>query len=64
MRVSEKEYKMLLGIRHDVIMNHTLTVDGLRIVCDAFGRDPYKIGVHMLEVLAMYEARQKPYLKL
>ena len=32
-----------------------LTPDGLRVICDACGRDPVKIGEHMLEVLARQE---------
>lgn len=54
MTISKKEYNNLLKYKKAVVSGSVLTLDGLRFICEAFGKDPEKIGLHFLETLARF----------
>ena len=63
MNVSKKEYNNLIEYRKQVVSGSVLTLDGLRFICEAYSKDPYKIGLHMLETLARLESQNIDALK-
>ena len=54
MTISKKEYNKLMEYKRLIENRHVLTPDGLRFICEAFGKDPEKIGLHFLETLARF----------
>ena len=50
-QISNKEYEKYQQYQTDKLHGRILTPDGLRVVCEANGYDPEKIGKHFLEVL-------------
>lgn len=63
MTISKKEYNDLLKYKKAVVSGSVLTLDGLRFICEAFGKDPEKIGLHMLETLARLESEKRKFLE-
>ena len=50
-QISNKEYEKYQQYQTDKLHGRILTPDGLRVVCEANGYDPEKIGKHFLKVL-------------
>lgn len=61
MTISKKEYNDLLKYKKAVVSGSVLTLDGLRFICEAFGKDPEKIGLHFLETLAKLESEKRRF---
>ena len=59
MNISKREYNYLVDCKKQVLSGKVLTANGLRLICESFNMDPYKIGVHFLTLLACLEASKK-----
>ena len=54
-KITDKEYKSFQEYQKALLHGHIMTPAGLKIICDGLDRDPEKIGIHFLEVLAKLE---------
>ena len=52
--ITKKQQEEYDRLRRDRGNGRLLTPDGLRIICAAFEKEPEKIGIHMLEMLAKF----------
>ncbi len=57
--ITNKEYEEYMEYKHARDNGQLLTPAGLRIMCDACGRDQEKIGIQLLEALMRIESKER-----
>ena len=55
-QISNKEYEKYQQYKNDKRQGRCLTPDGLRVICAGLDNDPEKIGIHMLEMVAIFRS--------
>lgn len=49
-KITDKEYEEFQRYKDDVLHGRVITSDGLRLICEAEEKDPYRIGMHFLSI--------------